>query len=61
MRGGWWALVGGVVTALVIGALQRQYPDVSFVAILGVGIACGAVISLAMFATSKMRNAGKQQ
>jgi len=61
MNGGWWAFVGGVVTALAIGAVQQRRPDVGFVALLGVGLLCGAVFNVAMFVASKTRQAAKRR
>ena len=56
MRGGWWALAGGAVTGLIIGAIQRRYPGASFAALVGVGILCGALFNLLMWAVGKRSN-----
>ena len=55
MSGGWWAAVGGAVTGLVIGTVQRMYPAIGFVALLSVGMVCGALFNVAMLAVSKRK------
>ena len=53
MKAGWWSLAAGAVTGLVISTVQRMYPDISFVALLGVSVAGGAMFNLALFVASK--------
>jgi hypothetical protein len=55
MNGTWWGLAGGVFTALVISTVQRTYPDISFVALLGVGLFCGALLNVVRFVVSRTR------
>jgi len=55
MKGGWWAAVGGAVTGLVIGSVQRMYPDIRLVSLLGVGIVCGALFNGMMFAVTRSK------
>ena len=53
MSGGWLALIGGALTGVVVSTVQRMYPEVSFVVLLGVGIVCGALFNVAMFVASR--------
>ena len=48
MIGGWLAFIVGIVTAIVISTVQRMYPGISFVGLLGVGLAWGAVFNVAV-------------
>ena len=54
MKGGLLAFAMGIVIAVVISNVQRIYPDLGFGALLGVGLACGALLNLAMFVASKI-------
>jgi len=51
-----WALVCGVITALIIGEVQRRYPDVTLATLMGVGLLCGGLVSLLMRAVRKKTN-----
>ena len=42
-------------TGLIIGAVQRRYPGASFAALVGVGILCGALFNLLMWALTRNR------
>jgi hypothetical protein len=53
MRGEWWPLAAGAVTGLAVSTVQRMYPDISFVALLGLSVAGGAMFNLALFVVSK--------
>jgi hypothetical protein len=53
VTGNWLAAVGGVLTGIVIATVQRKYPDISFAALLGVGIACGVLFNVAMYIAVK--------
>ena len=59
-RGNWFALVGGALTGIVIGTVQRAYPDISFVSLMCVGIISGALFNLTTLALTngKKRNQG---
>ena len=50
----WWpAFVGGVISALVIGAVQRRYPDVGLPTLLVIGLLNGLVFQLVIRAFLK--------
>ena len=51
-RGGWWAL-GGAVTGAGIATVQRLYPDISLLALMGVGLVFGALFNVVMFVVSR--------
>ena len=53
--GGWWGLAGGAVIGLGIGTVQRVYPDISLLALLGVGLGFGALINGTIFIASRRR------
>jgi len=53
--GDWWALAGGAATGLGISTVQRMYPDISFIALLGVGLVFGALFNVTMRAVSKWK------
>ena len=59
MTGNWLAAVGGALTGIVIATVQRKYPDISFAALLGVGIGCGVLFNVAMYIATK--KAGKKR
>lgn len=52
-RGGWWALAGGAVTGVGISTVQRLYPGINFLALIGVGIVFGALFNVVMFVVSR--------
>ena len=49
------AFIVGIVTAMVISRVQRMYPDISFVGLLGVGLACGALVNVTAFIIHRSR------
>ena len=53
MNAGWSPLAGGAVTGIIIATVQRKYPDASFLALVGVGLICGAIFNLLIWAVSK--------
>ena len=53
MKGEWWPLAAGAVSGLAISTVQRMYPDISFLALLGISVAGGAMFNLALFVASK--------